>query len=83
MTADLPTGTRVRLKTRTMSGWRGKATILLPYQGKAIKDGWTPDGTWSFDGYVEACRHEWAVLRDQTPNPEHATALSGIVGTKP
>jgi hypothetical protein len=66
---DIPPGTRVRLKVRTIFGWRGTATML--FCGKAIKD----DGAdWRTDT-VDACLHEWAVLRDQTPNPGHAEAL--------
>ncbi len=65
----LPVGTRVRLKARTLSGWKGKATMLA--WGDAIKDGHSDRLT----GEVTAAPHEWAVLRDQTPAPEHATLL--------
>jgi hypothetical protein len=43
---------------------------MLEY-GRAIRDG----GSDPFWHSVDACRHEWAVMRDQTPNPEHETAL--------
>jgi hypothetical protein len=72
---DFEPGTRVRLKppARMMSGWRGTGTIL--YGTIALKDGCTshhPDGT------AEACDWQWAIMRDQTPNPEHAEALRKI-----
>lgn len=69
---DLPIGTRVRLKAgvHTFSGWRGTATMLDG--GTAIKDGATD----RFGGLIDATREEWAVMRDQTPNPEHAAAVT-------
>jgi hypothetical protein len=36
--------------------------------GRAIKDDFSDE----LNGAVDACEHEWAILRDQTPNPEHA-----------
>jgi hypothetical protein len=75
-------GARVRLKTpyRMMTGWRSTATLLFPDRGIAIKGGysstvWTHD-TICEDGSAEACDSQWAVMRDQTPNPEHADAVS-------
>jgi hypothetical protein len=64
-----PPGTRVRLNVRTLSGWMGKGTMLM--RGLAIKDGYTDHR----GGAVEGAPHEWVVLQDQTPNPEHAEAL--------
>jgi hypothetical protein len=64
-------GTRVRLKVRTMGGWRGTATILAE-DGRAIKDG----GTDPFQDSVDAVPHQWVVMRDQTPNPEHEAVVS-------
>ena len=52
-----------------MCGWRGTATILE--DDRAIKDGSTD----TFGGTVDACRHEWAVMRNQAPNPEHEEAI--------
>lgn len=63
-------GVRVRLRGRTICGWQGAATSLG--DGRAIKDGRT-DLLW---GEAEACPHEWVILRDQTPNPEHAAAIA-------
>jgi hypothetical protein len=74
---QLERGMRVRLKVRTITGWKGTATIIDPNIGEAIKDGFVVKGSERWDnwgGLVEAARHEWAVLRDQTPNPEHALA---------
>lgn len=70
---NIPSGTRVRLKVRAMSGWRGTATLLLGRT--AIKDG----GTDPHCDSIDACPHEWAVMRDQTPNPEHAPALKKLL----
>jgi hypothetical protein len=69
----LPAGTRVRLKApaRTMSGWRGTATILIG--GIAIKDGRAEERG---GGTADCCRWQWAVMRDQTPNPEHAASVA-------
>ena len=69
---DLPPGTRVRARRASaMSGWKGTATILNT--GIALKDGRT-----DWLGTIEACRHEWVVLRDQTPNPEHTEAVTNF-----
>jgi hypothetical protein len=69
MARAIPIGTRVRLKVRGLSGWRGTATMLDG--GRAIKDGCAdPDALG-----VGALPEEWAVLRDQTPNPDHAEAV--------
>ena len=40
-------------------------TVTAEREGK--KDGGTDS--------VQACLHEWTVLRDQTPNPEHVEAV--------
>ncbi len=74
MTTNIKVGTRVRLKTRTISGWRGTATMLD--FDRAIKDG-SRDALY---GCVEACRHEWVIMRDQTPNPDHADAVAAARG---
>lgn len=74
--ARLPPGTRVRLKrgVGTITGWSGTATILDDI--RAIKDGHTV--LWG--GGVIATGSEWAKLRDQTPNPEHAEVLAKFIG---
>lgn len=63
-------GARVRLKARTMSGWKGTGTYLR--DGRSIKDGRSDP-----DGFFDAEEHELAVCRDQTPNPEHAKMVLG------
>jgi hypothetical protein len=75
----LEPGTRVRLKAtaRAMSGWKGTGTIL--YSSVAIKDGRT-DPTWDT---MLACPWQWSVMRDQTPNPEHAEAVRDPFGAHP
>jgi hypothetical protein len=72
----IETGTRVRLKpgVRTISGRRGiTATMLYPNGGVgvAIKDG----GINPVLDSVIAALYQWAVMRDQTPNPEHVEAI--------
>ena len=69
--SQFPIGTRVRLKTRTIFGWQGCATLLE--FGRPIRDGTRGD---RYGDSVDACDHEWAVLRDQTPNPEHTEAVA-------
>ena len=68
----IPTGTRVRLKARTVFGWKGTATMLS--FGDAIKDG-SDDPLF---GGVLATKDQWAVMRDQTANPLHENALRSI-----
>jgi hypothetical protein len=62
-------GTRVRLKIASMGGWRGCATLLSD-DGWAIKDG-------SCESIV-ALPDQWAKMRDQTPNPEHAGMVAYV-----
>lgn len=59
----------MRLKVRTLGGWRGTATMLD--RGHAIRDG-SADPFW---GSVTAAPYEWAKMRDQTPNPERAALV--------
>jgi hypothetical protein len=72
MTKDrpLPAGTRVRYKyTHWFPHWNGLGTMLD--DGTTLMDGRSdPLGT------VEASREGWAKMRDQTPNLEHALAVS-------
>lgn len=64
-----PPGTRVRLKVPTIGGWRGTATMLDG--GNAIRDG----GVDPVDDGITATPYEWAKMRDQAPNPEHAALV--------
>ncbi len=79
---QLKRGTRVRLKTRAPDGWQSEATVVEVRATTvvALRDDHTAregvcDWLYWQEGEVEAARHEWAVLRDQTPNPDHAAAL--------
>ena len=58
--------TRVRLKrgVRSVCGWRGTATYLP--DGRALKD-----GARKWWDAIDACDHEWSIMRDQTPYPGH------------
>jgi hypothetical protein len=65
-------GTRVRLIPPhhiKSAGWRGCGTVLViyPTMWKAITDG--------RNYLVDACDWQWAIMRDQTPNPEHTEAV--------
>ena len=81
-TRELRPGTRVRLKTRTMNGWQGEATIVQVRGNTAValRDDFiihegASDWVYWYEGEVEAALHEWVVMRDQTPNPDHVAAL--------
>lgn len=65
MRERLKFGTRVRAKARTIGGWKGTGTHL--WFGIILKDG-------SLDK-AEFVDYQLAIMRDQTPNPEHAEAL--------
>ena len=65
MKERLKFGTRVRAKARTTGGWKGTGTHL--WYGIILKDG-------SLDR-AEFADCQLAVMRDQTPNPEHAETL--------
>ncbi len=70
----LKAGTRVRLKTRTVDGWKGTGTVIwdvLDDSYDAIVK-FRPDDDESTT--VTACSYQVAVLRDQTPPKK---ALSG------
>ena len=80
------TGTRVRLKRPyvLLSGWCGTATMLFPDEERAcvaIKDGYAKTGRThrlvgdEREGAALALPEHWAVMSDQTPNPEHADAV--------
>ena len=84
---NIPTGTRVRLKpaARLFSGWCGTATMLFTRSVAcvAIKDGYTETsgthpGT-ERSGSAMALPEHWTVIRDQTPNPEHADAVRRVL----
>ena len=60
----LKKGDRIRLRTRTFGGWKGKGTV--------IEDQITDIVLFCRDGEKEgdkcsACREEVALMRDQTP----------------
>ena len=84
---ELRHGMRVRLKTRAPDGWQGEATVVevLGNRIVALRDDYFAEGDWwSFhEGEVEALRHEWAILRDQEPNPCHEAALAPRAGDRP
>ena len=61
----LKAGTRVRLKTRTVDGWKGTGTLLRDFLDGDDLVKFIPDDDKTTT--VMACRHEVAVLRDQTP----------------
>jgi len=65
MTNPLRKGDRIRLKARTMSGWKGTGTVVEDQRignpsVQFVKDGDTPEIP------SGALRHEVAKLRDQT-----------------
>ena len=63
----LKAGTRIRLKVPDLGGWKGTGTVIYVSgdDDYAIVE-FRPDGTDEY-GMGIACRHEVAVLRDQTP----------------
>ena len=61
----LKAGTRVRLKTRTVDGWKGTGTVLRDVLDDDAIVKFRPDDDESTT--VMACRYQVAVLRDQTP----------------
>jgi hypothetical protein len=64
---QLRPGMRVRLKVWTISGNRGPGT-LLRVDGGLIVD-------LDASGPAQCCRHEVAVMRDQTPVPHTNRAI--------
>ena len=69
----LTIGTRIRLKVRTLGGWKGTATVtedqLFPDDGVWFRpDGEDPDN-W-LTGRCVACRHEVSILRNQLPEAQ-------------
>lgn len=63
----LKKGDRIRLKVRTMAGWKGTGTVMedqITADGgvRFIKDGAEP-GTLEYEIGCDACRHEVEVLR--------------------
>jgi hypothetical protein len=70
-------GTRVRLKVRTIFGWKGCGTVVRGYDPvRFLADGNSYDCDAPWRGMVDCTRDEVAVMRDQTPNPEHAGILA-------
>ncbi len=61
----LKAGTRVRLKTRTVDGWKGTGTVLRDVLDDDAIGKFRPDDDESTT--VTACCYQVAVLRDQTP----------------
>ena len=64
----LKAGTRVRLKTRTVDGWKGTGTVIwdvIDDEDDALVK-FRPDGGEEWE-QVLACRYQVAVWRDQTP----------------
>lgn len=73
-------GLRVRLKSRAQDGLGAEGTIVETRAATAVAimdDHAIREGDWYYahEGEVEAPYHDWAVLRDQTPNPDHRAAL--------
>ena len=66
----LKRGDRVRLKVRSIFGWKGCGTYLGG--GAFVRDG--SDGLTY--GPSMAADYELARMRDQTPNPEHAQIVA-------
>ncbi len=76
----LQPGTHVRLKTRPQDGWRAEGTIVEVRATTAVAlmdDHSFHEGDWYgwHEGEVEAPYYDWAIMRDQQPNPDHAAAL--------
>ncbi len=61
----LKAGTRVRLKTRTVDGWKGTGTVLRDVLDDDAIGKFRPDDDESTT--VTACCYQVAVWRDQTP----------------
>lgn len=69
-------GTRVRAKVPTITGWKGTGTYIGNLT--VLMDGRPPNRT------AHYCPEELAVMRDQTPNPEHEQAIrDGWTPAKP
>lgn len=68
----LNAGDRIRLKVRTIGGWKGKGTVLTDQEngGPWALVRFRPDdgNDWSGHGFI-ACRFQVAKLRDQSPAP--------------
>ena len=63
MVKDLMAGTQVRLKVRTMSGWKGSGTVVWCFGDdvQILRED-KPDQF----GFVDCARHEVAVMRGQS-----------------
>ena len=66
-------GTRIRLKRRTIMGWKGTGTMTRDMYGEGSLGivEFTPDDKTFEKG--EACRYEVVVLRNQTPPTQEET----------
>ncbi len=80
--------TRVRLKTRRCDNWRDRwrseGTIVEVRATTAVAlvdDHPSLEGCWYdwHEGEVEAPHYDWAIMRDQEPNPDHAAALGPLL----
>lgn len=71
---ELRHGMRVRLRFRPADDWRAQGTIVhvRPTTAIALMDDFTVLGPYWQEGEVEAPLGDWVILRDQTPNPDHA-----------
>jgi hypothetical protein len=75
-------GTRIRLRTHPDGGWRAEGTIVEvgSRTAVALMDGYGANqDTFNLlewhEGEMEAPHGDWAILRDQAPNEDHAAAL--------